>query len=179
MENKVDNWRDAILKEVEKLFLNYKDYKTFVNLIIQKVIDESDFERTWNSFSAEKSFNVAFKSKIIKGKAFIEMYKKNIKRVKKDIKNEFDEIEKEFLNLAEGRKYDIFKDKYYKMFEDKFDDIFNKKTKNLCYFYQLNNKFYKGSWGYIIVNKSEDDYFLKKIIPTEEISLYLVLANVQ
>ena len=38
LEKKVDNWRDAILKEVEKLFLDYKDYKTFINLIIKKLL---------------------------------------------------------------------------------------------------------------------------------------------
>ena len=35
IKNKVDNWRDDILKDFEKLFTNYKEYKTFVCVIIR------------------------------------------------------------------------------------------------------------------------------------------------
>ena len=179
LENKVDNWRDAILQEVEQIFLKYKDYKTFINIIISRENKESDFYRTWNSFSYDKRFTINFNSNIIKAKVFIHIYKRNIKRKKKNIKNEFNEIEKSFLNLAEGRKFDIFCEKYYKIFKDKFDDILKGKKKNLCFLYELGNKFYKASMGFIIVNKSEDDYFLNKVIQTEEFSFYYVLGNVQ
>ena len=65
------------------------------------------------------------------------------------------------------------------MFEDKFSDILKGKKKNLCFLYELGNKFYKASMGFIIVNKSEDVYFLNKVIQTEEFSFYYVLGNVQ
>ena len=50
LENKVDNWRDAILQEVEQIFLKYKDYKTFINIIISRENKESDFYRALEFF---------------------------------------------------------------------------------------------------------------------------------
>ena len=32
LENKIDNWIEAIFQESEKILLNYKDHKTFIHI---------------------------------------------------------------------------------------------------------------------------------------------------
>ena len=89
-------------------------------------------------------------------------------------------IEKEFLNLAEGRDYKIFKEKYFEIFNATLKDELLKSLKyssiyNIDMF--MNDEI--NSRGFIIVNKDKDDYFLSKNIRIDKYSLYILLGNVQ
>ena len=184
IDKKVDNWRDAILNECELLFLNFKEYKTFINLLIyNNGLKESHGCQTWNTISGKNTvtFDVEFKSQNINSYLNVSMFTKNKKRTKKDLGKAVDLIEKEFLNLAEGREYNIFYKKYYELFKIKFDEILKNYKYSLFFFIQLSNKFFKYSIGYIIINKDKesDDYFLSKFINADECKLDIVFGKAQ
>jgi len=62
------------------------------------------------------------------------MFNINIKRKKKDLTNFFNSTLNNFINLAEGREFDIYIQKYHKMFQEKFNEeyklIYNDKKSN-------------------------------------------------
>ena len=180
MDNKTDYWRDAILKECEKLFLNYKEYKTFINIIINDIsISEIEYHRYWKYYGVYYDFKSEFKTNKIKALIYVSIFKKK-ERKKKDLNKAFESIEKEFLNLAEGREYNIVIEKYDKMFKETIISEILKDLKNALYlFYEISNKYNKSSRGHIIVNKDVNDSFLSKFIQTDECSLYLLLGNAQ
>ena len=180
MDNKADYWRDAILKECEKLFLNYKEYKTFINVIINDIsISEIEYHRYWKYYGVYYDFKSEYKSNKIKALLYVSIFKKK-ERKKKDLNKAFESIEKEFLNLAEGREYGIVIQKYDKMFKETIISEILKDLKNALYlFYEISNKYNKSSRGHIIVNKDVNDSFLSKVIQTDECSLYLLLGNAQ
>lgn len=85
IEKKVDNWRDAILKECEPVFLNFKEYKTFINLTIyNNELKNADHYQTWNTISGKDTiiFDVYFKSEKIVANLNINMFTKNKNRTK-------------------------------------------------------------------------------------------------
>ena len=173
--NKVDNWKEAILKESEKIFLIYKEYKIFMHLSIsEKLIQENNFFNNSGLFHmVDLHCNVGFESKNIKADLDIIIFKKNRKRTKKDLSNVMTLIETEFLNLAEGREYKIFMEKYYKMFEDKFKEILDGYNYSLYYYIETFNNSYKGTKGFKFINKDKDDYVLSKLIDSGDIKLYV------
>lgn len=122
IENKATNWIQAILNEINPLFLNYKEYKTFIHVLIKnETIKKKDFRRKHDYINnSGKNFHVKFNNNKIFGLVHVHMFNINIKRTEKDTKNFFDSTLNNFLNLAEGREFDIFIEKYYKMFYDKF-----------------------------------------------------------
>ena len=64
LEDKINNWKDAILNECNILFLKYQNYITFVNLIIfNKSIQQSKYEinRTFISGKTTQIIDVYFK----------------------------------------------------------------------------------------------------------------------
>ena len=180
MDNKADYWRDAILTECEKLFLNYKEYKTFINIIINDIsISEIEYHRYWKYYGVYYDFKSEFRSNKLKALIYVSIFKKK-ERQKKDLNKAFESIEKEFLNLAEGREYSIVIQKYDKMFKETIISEILKDLKNALYlFYEISNKYNKSSRGHIIVNKDVNDSFLSKFIQTDECSLYLLLGNAQ
>ncbi len=178
IKNKVDNWWDDILKVCEKLFTNYIEYKTFIYIIIRdkkKLI-------IWEDLIA---LNIQINLKVIlkqttQSVQYINIFSKKISRIKKDLRESLYLIEKEFLNLAEGRDYKIFKEKYFEIFNATLKDELLKSLKyssiyNIDMF--MNDEI--NSRGFIIVNKDKDDYFLSKNIRIDEYSLYILLGNVQ
>jgi len=181
LENKVDNWRDAILKEISKLFIDFKDYKSFIHLYIyNKGIKESDYYKTWNTKSLKDTldFDIDFSSQKIEASVNINMFAKNIKRTKKDLREVLNIAEKEFLNLAEGRTYKIFKEKYYQIFRRKLlDEILKDYKYSLFYFFNLSNKYHIYSSDSIIINKDIDDYFISKTINAGESKLYIIFGK--
>ena len=49
IENKVSNWIQAILNEINPLFLNYKEYKTFIHVFVKnETIKQKNFNRYHN-----------------------------------------------------------------------------------------------------------------------------------
>ncbi len=89
-------------------------------------------------------------------------------------------IEKEFLNLAEGRNFKIFKEKYFEIFIATIKDEILKNLKHsLIYNIDMFSNDEVNSRGFIIVNKNKDYYFLSKNIRIDEYSLYILLGNVQ
>lgn len=181
VEDRIDNWKNAIMKECEKLFENYNNYKFFVNLMIYDYsISQSNYYGRYSSFGADERFYVIFQTDSIKASIVVTVFSKDKKRNEKDLRKAFDLIEKEFLNLAEYREYEIFKDKYYEIFKDKLLNVFLIECKtDLFYYYRLSNKYYKFTISFQIFNKDKDDYFLSKIIDAGEIKLYIVLATPQ
>ena len=176
LENKVDNWKEAILKESEKIFLIYKEYKIFMHLSInEKSIKGNDsFSDSGLFHKVDYYLNVGFESKNIKANFDIIIFKKNLKRTKIDLSNVMTLIETEFLNIAEGREYKIFMEKYYKMFEDKFfKEILYGCRFSLYYYIETFNKSYKGTKGFKFINKDKDDYVLSKLIDSGDIKLYV------
>ena len=84
LENKVDNWRDAILKGCEKLFSKYTDYKIFINIIIRdKQIKGYQNKLTSGYYGVNNYFKVKFDLNNIKCSIYIIFFKK-IKRVPMD-----------------------------------------------------------------------------------------------
>lgn len=120
LETKVDNWKEAIFKESEKIFQNYPDYKIFVHLTIyDKTIKGNNSYRDFGLYSnIDCVFSLEFEFKKFKAILNGAMLKRNKKRTKTDISKIITQVENEFLNLAEGREYDIFMEKYYKIFEE-------------------------------------------------------------
>ena len=123
---------------------------------------------------------VYFKSDNIKAELIIGMFLKEKKRKKKDLTEALILAEKEFLNLAEGRTYDTFYDKYFKMFENTLkNEILPEYQYSLLSYYVLLNKYTQYSKGFIIVNKNKEDYYLSKEINAGESILYLLFGKAQ
>ena len=178
LEDKVDRWKNAILSECNSLFSTYKEYKTFITLIIRDENQKNiDYKYQW--FSGYKFyFTVEFKTQSIHGYIIVILFRKDIKRIDEDVSKYFEALKNEFLNLAEGRKYKIFKEKYYKMLKEKISEIRNKFSFELFPFHILSNTFFKASIGFIIVNKDKNDSFISETIKTDNINFYLLLAKV-
>lgn len=84
------------------------------------------------------------------------------------------------MNLAEGRTFEAFYEKFYKMFEDTLEnEILPNYKYSWFYFYQLSNEFDQSSKGFIIVNKNKDDYYLRKTINAGKAILYLLFGKAQ
>ena len=180
LENKVGNWQEAIFKESEKIFLIYPDYKTFIHLTIyDKTIKGNNLYRDFGLYSnIDFCFNLEFESQKIKAILNVAMLKRNKKRTKTDIAKIITQAENEFLNLAEGREYDIFMKKYYKIFEEKFEkEIVSGHKYSLFYIIEFSNKYYKSSKGFKIINGEKDDYFLNKYIDSGDIKFYIALGK--
>ena len=136
LEEKVDNWRDAILNEISKLFIDFKDYISFIHLYIyNNDIKESHNYQTWNTVSGKSTlaFDINFSSKKIGALVNINMFIKNKKRTQKDLSEVLNIAEKEFLNLAEGRSFTIFREKYYELFKHKLSDVLKDYKYSLFY----------------------------------------------
>ena len=183
LKDKINNWKDAILNECNILFLKYQNYITFVNLIIfNKSIQQSKYiiNRTFMSGKTTQIIDVYFKSDKIQAQINVGMFLKERKRKKKDLTEALILAEKEFLNLAEGRTYDTFHDKYFKMFENTLEnEILTDLKYSLFYFYVLLNKYTQYSFEFIIVNKNKEDYYLSKEINAGESILYLLFGKAQ
>lgn len=82
------------------------------------------------------------------------------------------------MNLSEGRKYLIFKEKYFKMVREKISDIRKDFGCELFIFYELSNKNIIATRGLTISNKDKNDIFLNELIKVEDYSFYLLLAKV-
>ena len=180
LENKIDNWKEVIFKEIEQIFLNYKNYKTFIHLTIyDKSIIGNNCHIGYGCFNnIDIFFSLELDFKSIKTILNIIMFKKNIKRTKTDIPKVIISAEKEFLNLAEGREYKIFIEKYYKIFEDKFEKEILKGHKfSLFYIIEISNKYYKSSKGFRIINGDNNDYFLNKFIDAGDIRSYIAFGK--
>ena len=180
LKNKVDNWKEAIFKEAEKKLLNYKNFKIFIHLTISdKSIKRNNSYRNAGLYSnIDIYFSLEFDSQNINAILNVAMFKKNLKRTKKDLSNVIPLTEKEFLNLAEGREYEIFMEKYYKIFEEKFEkEILSGYKFSLFYFLETSNKYYESSKGFMIINGEKNDYFLSKNIDAGDIKLYIALGK--
>lgn len=182
VKDKITNWRDAIMKECETFFSSYsKEYTIFTNLIIyDKSEKKSHFSNTKNAFGAKKRFKVIFKSNNIAANMMVTIFEKNIKKRKKiDIKDVFENIQKNFLNLAECRTYEIFLEKYWGSFEKEFEELIGPYKKDLFFFYQVSNNHYNFSTDFKIFNPEKEDYYLSKIINTDECTLTIVFGKKQ
>ena len=63
LEDKVDRWKNAILSECNSLFSTYKEYKTFIALIIRDE-NQKNIDDKYKWFSGYKFyFTVEFKTK--------------------------------------------------------------------------------------------------------------------
>ena len=114
IENSVDKWKDAILNECNSIFVSNKEYKAFIYLMIKdEKQKQMDFLRNWSE-DYKYYIPIKFKTNSIFGFIIIILLKRDHKRINKDISNSFKIIKNEFLNLAEGRNYEIFKSKYFK-----------------------------------------------------------------
>jgi len=150
----------------------YKEYKIFAHLSInEKSIKENNSYKDSGLYHVvDLYYNVEFESKNIKADFDIIILKKNLKRTKRDLSNVMALIETEFINIAEGREYKIFMEKYYKMFEDKFcKEILGGYNYSFYYYIETFNKSYKGSKGFKFINKDKDDYALSKVIDSGDI----------
>ena len=179
LENKIDNWIEAIFQESEKILLNYKDHKTFIHITIHdRKINGYESLRKYGLYSNACTFDLEFKSDKIKAFVNIIMFKRNIKRTKRDLSKVLTMAEKEFLNLAEGREYNVFMEKYYKLFEDKFfKELISGYKYSLFYFIETSNKYYKSSKGFKIINKEKDDFILYKFINAGDIKFYIAFGK--
>ena len=183
IENKASNWIQAILNEINPLFLNYKEFKTFIHVLIKnETIKKKDYRRNHIYINnSGKNFYVKFRGDKIFGLVSVHMFNINIKRMKIDTRNFFDSTLNNFLNLSEGREFDIFIEKYYKMFYDKFYEEYESKIKNenICIFYDFSNKYNMVSYGSYFINEGGNDFILTKEIKTDKWSLYLLMVNIQ
>ena len=178
IENSVDKWKDAILNECNSVFISNKEYKAFIYLMIKdEKQKQKDFLRNW--FRDYKYYiPIKFQTNAIFGFIIIILLKRDYKRINKDISNSFQIIKNEFLNLAEGRNYEIFKSKYFKMVEQKISEIRKEYGSELFIFYELSNKNIIATRGFIISNKGKNDCYLSELIKVEDYSFYLLLAKV-
>ena len=183
LKDKINNWKDAILNECKIFFLKYQNYITFVSLVIfNKSIKQSKYFLDWAFIAGETTqiIDVYFNSDNIKAQINVGMFLKERERTKKDLTKALNLAEKEFLNLAEGRTFDTFHDKYFKMFENTLEnEILTEYKYSLFYFNVLLNKYTQYSKGFIIVNKNKEDYYLSKEINAGESILYLLFGKAQ
>ena len=180
-QDKINKWRDAIMKESEEYFSSFKnEYTIFMNLVIMDNSEKKyENNNTLNSYGSKKRFKIKYKSDYIKAKIVIVMFAKNKKRQKLELKDIFEKIKTKFLNLSECREYNVFIEKYYKLFKDDFDGLINSNQRDLFYNYNIANNYYIFTADFKIFNKEEKDYFLSEIIKTDECTLYLVMAKKQ
>ncbi len=178
IENSVDKWKDAILNECNSIFVSNKEYKAFIYLMIKdEKQKQKDFSRNWDR-DYKYYIPIKFKTNSIFGFIIIILLKRDRKRINKDISNSFKIIKNEFLNLAEGRNYEIFKSKYFKMVKQKIIEIRKEYGTELFIFYELSNKNIIATRGFIISNKGKNDCYLSELIKVEDYSFYLLLAKV-
>ena len=86
LEDKINNWKDAILNECNILFIKYHNYITFVSLVIfNGSIKQSRYEitRIFTSGKTTQKIQIYFKSDNIKAELIIGMFLKEKKRKKK------------------------------------------------------------------------------------------------
>ena len=183
LKDKINNWKDAILQECNILFLKYQNYITFVSLVIfNKSIKQSNYFLDWTFIAGETTqiLGIDFISDKIEAKLTIGMFLKERERTKKDLTKALNLAEKEFLNLAEGRTYDTFHDKFFPLFVNSMEnEILADYKYSLFYSYVLLNKYTQYSKGFIIVNKNKEDYYLSKEINAGESILYLLFGKAQ
>ena len=123
---------------------------------------------------------INFNSDKIEAQIVLSMFLKDRKRTAKDLTEALNLAEKEFLNLAEGRTFETFYEKFYKMFENTLEnEILSNHKYSLFYFYELSNDYNQSSKGFIIVNKNKDDYYISKTINAGESKLYLLFGKAQ
>ena len=177
LEDKVDRWRDAILNECKSILSSFKKFKTFINVMIKnEKKQQKDFLRS--RYSDYKYYlQVKFQTKSIFGLIIIIFLDKDKKRIDLNISDSFDLIKNEFLNLAEGRSYKIFKEKYFQMLRQKIREVRSGYGTDLFIFYELSNKNIMATRGFDILNKGKDDKFLNEVIKAEDYSFYLLLAK--
>ena len=183
LKDKVNNWRDAILNECNNFFLKYPNYITFVSLVINnKSLNKAKYYSSFDVIKGKTTqvVEVNFKSDKMEAQMIISMFLKERSRTPKDLTEAFKLTEKEFLNLAEGRTFEKFYEKFYKMFEDTLiNEILPNYKYSLFYFYQLSNEFNQSSNGFLMVNKNKDDYYLSKTINAGNAILYLLFGKAQ
>ena len=183
LKDKINNWRDAILNECNNFFLKYPNYITFVSLVINnKSLNKAKYYSNFDVIKGKTTqvVEVNFKSDKIEAEMIISMFLKERSRTPKDLTKAFNLAEKEFLNLAEGRTFETFYEKFFKMFEDTLEnEILPYYKFSLFYFYQLSNEFNQSSKGFIMVNKNKDDYYLSKTINAGNAILYLLFGKAQ
>ena len=151
-------------------------------VIFNKSIKQSKYYLDWAFIAGETTqiIDVYFNSDNIKAQINVGMFLKERERTKKDLTKALNLAEKEFLNLAEGRTFDTFHDKYFKMFENTLEnEILTEYKYSLFYFNVLLNKYTQYSKGFIIVNKNKEDYYLSKEINAGESILYLLFGKAQ
>ena len=108
------------------------------------------------------------------------MFNSKIKREKKELNEALKKIEILFVNLAEGREFEVFNKKYFEILKNKIkDDVLKDLKKSLFYCYVLSNNLNKSSNGFIISNKGKNDSIINKFITADEISFYMLLGNAQ
>ena len=181
VKDKIINWKDAIMKECESLFsIYYDEYIIFSNLMIYDISESKlKYQGLYNAYDYKTYFFVIFKTKYIKASILIVFYSKNKNRNKQEITEVLELIQTKFLNLAECREYDIFMEKYYQMFKNEFDELLSPYKKNLFFYYRISNNYYTFIADFKIFNLNKDNYFLSKIIKTDNCNLYIVLAKPQ
>ena len=114
LKDKINNWRDAILNECNNFLLKYPNYITFVNLSINnKSINKSKYysHSTLMAGKTTQIIEINFNSNKIEAQIVLSMFLKERKRTPKDLTEALNLSEKEFLNLAEGRTFEIFYEK--------------------------------------------------------------------
>ena len=180
LENKVDNWKEAILKEIEKIFLKHKNHKTFIHLIIEdnSIIGKNSYLDYGLFSDIDLLFSCELISQKIKATLICVMYRKNIKWTKKDLFKVVSLIEKEFLNLAEGREYETYIKKYRKIFRNKlFNEILCGYKLSLFYLIETSNKYFKSIKCFKIINGEKEDYFLNKLVDSGDIKFYVAFGK--
>ena len=182
VEDKINKWRDAIMKECEEYFSIFKNqYAIFMNLMIYNNFKEkSRYKGFYCPYGEKKEILVKYKSDYIIATILIVMYTKNIKRKKKfELKDVFETAKTKFLNLAECREFDVFLEKYYYLLYDDFDELINPNKNDIFYYLRVSNNYYVFTADFKIFNKDEEDYFLSEVVKTDECTLYLVIAKKQ
>ena len=183
LSEKINNWKDAILNECKNLFSKYENYITFVNLIIfNKSMKNSKYYTYFNCFAGNTTEYIeeSFNSDKIEAQLAVAMFLKQRKRTQKDLKPSLNLAEKEFLNLAEGRTFEIFHSNFLKTFKNSLEnEILSGYKYSLFLFYELSNKYNQSSKGFIIINKNKDDYYISKMIDAGESKLYLLFGKAQ
>ena len=181
ISNKVDIWKESILKEIEKFLSNYNNYKFGIRIKIlnKKIkngdkIKESGFYKNKNYI---KKIDIEFKNNKIYCDVLIIIYKKNNKNKSTDLdlNEKMKIIEKDFINFIYGRNYETVKSKYLEMFcKNVFDETLKNLKNGLHYCIEFSNKFYECTRGMMIINKEESDLSEGKYFKNEDESkLYI------
>ena len=168
------------MKECELIFLNYKEYITFINLEIHdKSIKESLTRWYYHSWRCDYEFGIELKTKKIYWYIRIFIFNKNKIEEKKDLIKTLEEIEMLFINVAIGKEYQVFISEYKNIFQNKIEnEILNQLSNHKFCFCDFWNQYAKGCMSCIIINKEKDDYLISKFIKEGETSLYVALGNI-